>query len=363
MKRKIKVFQIGCGKMSQFTLKYAIEKDCEIVGAVDCNKEIIGKDIGKFLGTDQIGVEIKESNNLENLLKETKPDIAILTTMSVLNDIEETLRICANCGINTITTCEEAFFAINSNPTLFKEIDRLAKATNCTIVGSGYQDVFWGSLISVLAGSTHQITKIKGSSSYNVEDYGIALANAHGAGFSQEKFEKEIAAIDNISEEEREKMIENRQFMASYMWNVVGWLADKLGLHITKMDQKCFPILAEENLQSETLNMEVEKGYVRGMSAIVTAETEEGTQIEAECVGKIYTEIECDKNEWTLFGEPNTTVVINNPSTSELTCADIINRIPDVINAPSGFLSTSELSDPVYRAKKLNEYITDQNKN
>lgn len=357
MKRKIKVIQIGCGKMSSILLKYAIEKNCEIVGAIDCNPELIGKDLGELLEIDPNGIIIKDSNKTDMILKETKPDIAILTTMSALNDIGSTLRICAQNGINVITTCEEAFYAENSNPTLWEEIDRLAKATNCTIVGCGYQDIFWGNLISVLAGSTHKITKIKGTSSYNVEDYGIALADAHGAGYTKERFEKEISSVDNISEEERKELINNRKFMASYMWNVVGWLADKLDLTITKMTQKCIPVIAEEDLNSTTLNMIVEKGLVRGMSAIVTAETEEGTMIEAECIGKIYTPEEFDQNEWTLHGEPDTTVVINRPATAELTCADVINRIPDVLNAPSGFISTSKLPEPQYRVKELNEYV------
>lgn len=357
MERKIKVFQIGCGKMSKLTLTYALEKNCEIVGAVDTNPNIIGKDISEIYDGEKLGIIIEDSSKLDELLIKTKPDIAILTTMSVLNDIGDTLRICAKNGVNTITTCEEAFFAENSNPTLYEEIDRLAKATNCTIVGAGYQDIFWGSLITTLAGSTHKITKIKGSSSYNVEDYGIALADAHGAGFTKEKFENEIASVDNISEEQRKTLILNREFMASYMWNVVGWLADKLNLTITKMDQKCVPIMAEEDIHSTTLEMVVEKGLCRGMSAVVTAETKEGTTIEAECIGKIYTEDEFDKNEWTLIGEPETTVVISKPKTAELTCADIVNRIPDVLNAPSGFVSTSKLSEPTYRVKDLNEYV------
>ena len=357
MERKIKIFQIGCGNMSKFILKYAKEKNCEIIGAVDCNPKFIGNDLGMLFEEQSMGIKIENSEKLEELLKSLKPDIAILTTMSLLNDVEEELRICAKCGINTITTCEEAFFAENSNPTLYEEINRLAKATNCTIVGAGYQDIFWGNLISVLAGSTHQITKIKGSSSYNVEDYGIALAAAHGAGFTKERFESEIAISDNISKEERDKKIMKREFMASYMWNVVGWLADKLELHITEMDQKCVPIYAEEDLESKTLNMTVKKGLIRGMSAVVTAKTLENIEIEAECIGKIYTGDEFDKNEWSLLGEPNTTVNINQPKTAELTCADIINRIPDVINAENGFISTSKLLEPKYRVKSLNEYI------
>ena len=83
---------------------------------------------------------------------------------------------CAQCGVNAITICEEAIYPMNSSPVLTREIDALAKRNNCTICGTGYQDVFWGNLIATLAGAMHTIKRIKGSSSYNVEDYGIALA-------------------------------------------------------------------------------------------------------------------------------------------------------------------------------------------
>ena len=110
------------------------------------------------------------------MLQQVKPDIAIVTTMSLISDVEDTLTLCAELGINAITTCEEAFYPGNSNPTVTNKIDELAKQNNCTITGSGYQDIYWGQLISSIAASTQKITKIKGSSSYNVEDYGIALA-------------------------------------------------------------------------------------------------------------------------------------------------------------------------------------------
>ena len=42
-----------------------------------------------------------------------------------------------------------------------------------------------------------------------------------------------------------------------------------------------------------------------------------------------------------IYGEPNTTVVITRPNTVELTCATVVNRIPDVINSKPGFVPTS----------------------
>ena len=354
---QIKVVQVGCGKMSKYTMRYVYEKGAEIVGAVDINPEVIGKDISYVMGGKDRGVKINALEDLEKVLKASNANIAIVTTMSLLNDLEEVLRVCASVGVNAVTTCEEAFFSSNSNPTLHKELDILAKANNCTITGCGYQDIFWGNLITVIAGSTHRITKIKGSSSYNVEDYGIALAEAHGAGKTLEEFERDVASADNISTEAREELINNREFMPSYMWNTVGWLADKLGLTIKSMNQKCIPITHDEDLHSETLNMDIPAGLAIGMSAVVTAETEEGIILEAECVGKVYAEGVVDRNEWTVIGEPDTTVVVNMPCTVELTCADIVNRIPDVINAKPGFVATSQMPEPTYRVKPLDEYL------
>lgn len=354
---KLRIVQIGCGKMSKYTMRYVYEKGAEIVGAFDINEKLIGKDISEIIECDPKNIKVENINLLAERLKEIKPDAAIVTTMSLIKDVHDVLRTCVKNGINTITTCEEAFFASNSNPKIFRELDVLAKANNCTITGCGYQDIFWGNLISVIAGSTHKITKIKGSSSYNVEDYGIALANAHGAGLSLEEFEKNIASIDKITEEERTKLIDEGKFLPSYMWNVAGWLADKLGLEITNIKQECIPTTHETDLHSDTLGMDIKAGNVTGMSAVVTADTKEGITIEAECIGKVYDKDEFDVNKWSIIGEATTSVTIERPQTVELTCADIVNRIPDLINAKPGFVETSKMPEPRYRIKDLNEYI------
>ena len=357
MERKIKVVQYGVGKMSLYTMRYVYEKGGEIVGAIDVNPDVIGKDIGEILGTENKGVKVVSAESAREMLQETKPDIAIVTTMSLLKDLENPLLLCAELGINAITTCEEAFYPENSNPTLTNKINELAKKNNCTITGSGYQDIYWGQLISSIAGSTQKITKIKGSSSYNVEEYGIALAKAHGAGLSLEDFDKEVASVDKISNEERQKIIESGEYLPSYMWNVNGWLCEKLGLTVKSQTQKCVPQTNKEDLYSSTLGMTVKAGDATGMSAVVTTETEEGITIESECIGKVYAPDEFDKNEWSIIGEPDTTIIVNKPATVELTCASVVNRIPDVINSKAGYVPTCEFGELNFKVKPLNEYV------
>lgn len=357
MDRKVRVVQFGTGKMAVYTMRYVFEKGGEVVGAIDVNPNVIGKDIGTIMGKTEMGVKVTALENAEETIRTLKPDIAIVTTMSLLNDVKDALMLCAKLGVNAITTCEEAFFPWNSNPQVTKEIDDLAKQTGCTITGSGYQDIYWGQLITSIAGSTQRITKIKGSSSYNVEDYGIALAKAHGSGLTLDEFDKQVASVDRISDEERQKIIESGEYLPSYMWNVNGWLCSKLGLTVKSQTQKTIPTTYKEDIYSSTLGTTVKAGDATGMSAVVTTQTEEGITIESECIGKVYSPEEYDKNEWTVYGEPDTTITVAKPATVELTCASVVNRIPDVINAQAGYVTTEKLGDLEYRVKPLNEYV------
>lgn len=354
MEQKIKAIQYGVGKMSIYTMRYMLEKGIEIVGAVDVNPEVIGKDIGEILGKEKLGVTVVSNENAKEMMQSVKPEICIITTRSLISELEEPYMLCAELGINAISTCEEAFYPQNSNPELTKKIDELAKRNNCTITGTGYQDIYWGQLITSIAGSTQKITKIKGSSSYNVEDYGIALAEAHGAGLTLDEFDKQVASADRISDEQRQEVINKGEYTPSYMWNVNGWLCSKLGLTVISQTQKCVPQTYKDDIFSSTLNMTIKAGDATGMSAVVTTETKEGITIESECIGKVYAPDEFDKNIWTVEGEPTTTITVEKPATVELTCATVVNRILDVINSESGYVTTEKIGDLNYKNKVLN---------
>jgi 2,4-diaminopentanoate dehydrogenase len=357
MERKLRIAQYGCGKMSIYTMRYAMEKGAEIVCAFGRSPHTIGKDIGEIAGVGTAGVLVEDSKDAVATLKEKKPDACIITTASLMRDLKGPFMDCAESGVNAITTGEEAFYPWNSSDKTTQLLDELAKKNGCTLCGSGYQDVFWGHLITTLAGATHTIKKIIGKSSYNVEDYGVALAKAHGAGLSLADFEKEIAAADNISDAERNALIEQETFLPSYMWSANGWLCAQLGLKVKEQTQTCVPQTHDEELRSETLQMTIPAGHATGMSAVVTTITEEGIVIEAECIGKVYAAGEFDQNVWAIQGEPDTEVIINRPATVELTCATIVNRIPDLLAAAPGFTTTDKMPTNAFRAKDLNFYV------
>lgn len=357
MERKIRIAQYGCGKMSVYLMRYVLEKGAELVAAFDVNPALIGRNIGEIMGTGVSDIKVSDARNADQILAGLKPDVCIIATRSTMIDVKDAFTVCAKNGVNAISTCEESLYPWNSSYEITKELDELAKANNCTLCGSGYPDMYWGTLVTTLAGSIHNLKKIKGSSSYNVEDYGIALAEGHGAGLSIEEFEKQIGNYNGLSYEETQKLIVDGVIEPSYMWNQNGWLCSQLGLHIVSQTQECIPITHKEDLKSSTLGITIKAGYATGMSAVVTTETEEGIMLETRCLGYVYSPEDMDRNEWTLEGEPDTTLVVNRPATVELTCATLTNRIPMLIDAPSGYITTEKMPVNHYLVKQMHEYV------
>jgi hypothetical protein len=339
--RRIKAVVYGVGAMNSVATRLMLEKGVDIVGALARSPEKVGRDLGEVAGLGyQTGVVIEDDP--EKVLSTRQADIAVIAVSSYMSDMYEHLRICAEHGVNVVTISEEALYPWNTSPMQTAELDHLARRNGCTITGTGHQDVYWVNLVSMVMATSHRLETVTGRASWNVADFGPEVAKDQRVDTTVEDFDTWLAETARPP---------------SFGKNTLGALVDDLGVTVTEQSSTTRPEVATQTVSSKALDLTVEPGRVIGFTDVDTVSTEQGITLTFEMTGRLYVEGEADVNDWTFTGEPE--LHLSNPAvpTGMTTVTQLVNRIPDVINAPPGFVTMEKLPRPRYRTYPLGAYL------
>ncbi len=159
---KIRLIIYGCGVMGRKTVEALLEKKSfEIVGAVDIDAALVGKDLGDILDPQKkLGVKIEK--DAAALFSKVKAQAVVLTTTSHLKSVFPQIAQCVKAGLNVISTCEELSYPWKRHPELSRDIDALAKEHGVTVVGTGINPGYlMDTLPLVLTAPCLKVTSIK----------------------------------------------------------------------------------------------------------------------------------------------------------------------------------------------------------
>jgi len=336
---RIKAIVYGVGEMGRIITKLMVEKGVLIVGAVG-HVSNIGKDVGEVAGLGY-PLNVKISDDADAVLGKQQADIALVALFTEMERMYPHLKKCIENGLNVITTSEEALYPWPTSPELAAKLDRLARDHGVTITGSGSEDSLWVNLISVLTGSSHTIESVVMKTKFNVDDYGPGVAEYWRVGSTREEFDT---------------WLEERPPETGYLRAVLECQIADLGLSVKNIWQTFEPVIDDVDIEAKRLGKRVKRGEVAGMVEVMEIETEQGIKFRGEMMGKVYRPDEFDVAEGYVKGVPELWLS-DKASMKMTTCTQIVNRIPDVINAAPGFITVEKLPKLKYRAYPLHFYL------
>jgi 4-hydroxy-tetrahydrodipicolinate reductase len=327
------VLIFGIGAMGSLVTRMLLERGTPIVAAVGRGEHRVGRDLGVVAGLDrEVGVLVEE--DLGEAARRTKPDLAVVTVSSMLGVMAPYFETLLRNGVNVLTLEEQSVYPWRIEPQLSAHLDQIARQHDATLVSAGAQDVFWINLVATLAGAAQRIDSIDGYACWNAGDYGPVVARTVRIGDAPSEFE-EFAAT------------EWTDFIVRY---TVEALVERLGFTFQALTESTRPLLAEQPMRCRGLEREIPAGAVRGLAHRATAATADGPSVSLEMAGMLFNQDEAETNRWTIRGEPRE-LKLENPGLEydTVTGGCLVNRIPDVVEAPPGLLSLDRLPPIRYR--------------
>lgn len=188
----ISVVQFGVGPLGRNVLSNLHERQgiC-VAGVVDLNPELTGYDTGKLAGGPDSGVAV--SGSLEEVMQQngTRPQVAVLTTVSSVGRLVDQVRMTAEAGMHIVSTCEELLYPWNQHPDEAREIDRICRDYGVACLGTGVNPGFLMDFLPVVFTSTsRRVERITVERVQDASTRRIPFQQKIGAGLSLEEFER-----------------------------------------------------------------------------------------------------------------------------------------------------------------------------
>jgi len=328
---KANIIIYGCGVMGRKIAQALLDKKSfEIVGALDINPELVGKDLGEILEKPKkLGLVVE--NDAEALFSKVKACAVVLTTTSHLKSVFSQITQCLKAGLNVISTCEELSYPWKRNPELTQELDNLAKEQGVTVVGTGINPGYlMDTLPLILTAPCLEVKSIKVTRMMNSAKRRVPFQVKVGTGLSQEEF--------------REK-IENKVITGHVgLLESINMIADGLGWELDEVVELApEPVIDEEEIN--TALGTIKPGNVIGLTSIAYGKKDGKEVIALEFCANAAVDEEYD--EVIIEGEPNIHQKIIGGVHGDIgTVAVTINTVPVAIGAPAGLKVMKDLPLP-----------------
>lgn len=328
---KISIIIYGCGVMGRKIAQSLCDKrSFDVVGAVDIDHKLIGKDLGElFDSPKESGIIIEKDT--ERLFSKVDAHAVVLTTTSYLKTIFSQITQCLNAGLNVISTCEELSYPWKREPELSQKLDNLAREKGVTVTGTGINPGFlMDTLPLILTAPCLKVKAIRITRMMDSSKRRIPFQKKVGTGLSQKEFQHKI---------------ENKVITGHVgLLESINMIADGLGWELEEAVELPPEAMIDEKEIKTGLGV-IRPGDVIGLTSVAYGKREGQEVITLNFIANAAVDEEYD--EIIIEGEPNIRQKIIGGVHGDIgTIAVTINTIPRVVEASSGLKLMKDLPPP-----------------
>jgi len=321
--RPIRIIIYGLGTMGRLSAAYAHGKGAEIVAVY--LRTTTGKDFSApelasaAICTPEVPFETHQA------------DVILVTHGTTIAQLHEPAARAARAGLDVLTIAEDAFepFYPDAEAAQCRELDALFRVHGKSMISVGVQDSFWYAQPMAFLSCAQNVRRLIGRNTCDLSLFGTAGTHGHGIGLTPAEFEAGGHAEPG----------EGRGIFEVALRPLVRGL----GLRVVSSVRRNLPVLADEDIDLPRQGLFIAKGTARGHAEHVVFTLSNGMVAEGEFHMCYMHKGETPYNEWVIEGTPSMNMRSDNFHGDVITSAAVVNRIPDVLAAPAGFLSVDQL--------------------
>ncbi len=341
----IRIVVLGLGAIGTAIARVlAARADVQLVGGVDADPAKVGQDLGEVIGLGHaLGVAV--AADAPAVLRAARPDVVVQATGSRLAAVASQIRQILRAGCSLLSTCEELSFPFETAPELADELDRLARAHNVALLGTGVNPGFaMDTLPLALTALSQRVDAIAVVRIQDVAARRLPLQKKVGVGLDPAEFAERARAgtLGHVGLRES-----------------VGAIAHGLAWTVERFDDQIEPVVADREIGSaETV---VAPGQVLGLKQTVRGIVDGAPRITLDL--QLYLGAPNPHDRITIEGVPRVDVSVNEGTHGDLaTAAIVVNAIPSLLRCEPGLRVMEDLplvhyQTPVARAREMRRVL------
>lgn len=190
----LNIIQVGAGPLGLGVSKFILQrkqKGLNLVGVVDLDPELKGKDIGELSGEEEFGVTVSASVDEAIEKSKQKPSVAAVSTVSSASKIIPTVEELAERKLDIVTTCEELSYPWQQHPDEAEKINKICRDNGVTCLGTGVNPGFLMDYFpAVITSICQRVDHIEVNRFQDASVRRVPFQKKIGAGLTHDEFEE-----------------------------------------------------------------------------------------------------------------------------------------------------------------------------